>query len=175
MPSFVTMVPHPHDGPMRFLALVLSAACAGTPAAPPPAPDSEQGEYRFTASVPTPGGGVWLEGAFRVVGDTLLLDLKGADCVPLRGGTDTFGYRCPGQFASGTAQQTVTGATFSFWRHRPTERPSVSVSVSTQSTRNTCVQYTTDSNGARTCARSSKESVFISSTHSALLKLVPAR
>ena len=150
------------------------AACGGNRAAPPPMPASAQGTWNFTASVPAPGGGLWFEGSFTAVGDTLLLEVKGAECFPTRGGTDTFGYRCPGQFGSSRAQQTVTGATFSFWRHKPTERASVTVSLVRTTTRRSCAQYTTDS-GARVCARMSTEIVDVPSTQSAILKVTPVR
>jgi hypothetical protein len=151
------------------------AACGSPSPAMVPSPGTVDGTYDFTASVTTPGGGLWFEGSFVVVSDTVLLDVKGADCFPYQGGTETIDYRCPGHFGNSSAKQTVTQLIFGFWREHPLHRPTLVVYMNSQSTRTSCLQYATNPDGTRTCVRQSTEIVEVPSSRSAVLKIVPPR
>lgn len=150
-------------------ALTIVAGCGQAPQIKAPVAESEA-TWSFTASMPARGGGLVLEGSFTAVGDTLLLEVEGATCFPAGGGLNTFRYQCPGNLGTSTAERTITGATFNFWRHRPADRPTVQLSVATTTMQNVCVRYVTSPSGTQTCASWSRQPVTVNVTETGTLR-----
>ena len=161
-----------------FAAVVVvgsAVACGGNRAAGTPPPPSPEGAWTFEANVPLTGGALFVEGAFTAVGDTVLLTVEGAYCLPTEGNLEFLRYRCPALFVGSRGQQTVTGTSFTFQRRRPAERARVLVNFTNSTTRRACAQYTTDSAGNRVCARWTTEAVEVPGSQSAILKVAPVR
>lgn len=158
-----------------FAILGCLAACSGNQAGGTPPPSNAEGTWTFTASVPLTGGGVFVEGAFTAVADTVLLTVDGAYCLPTEGTLEFLRYRCPALFVGSRPQQTITGSSFSFQRRRPAERARVTVNYGSSTTKQTCAQYATDSGGNRVCVRWTTETVEVPGSQSAILKVTPVR
>lgn len=161
--------------PAGFAILGCLAACSSNRAQETPSPSSAEGTWTFTASVPLTGGGLFVEGAFTAVADTVLLTVEGAYCLPTDGSLEFLRYRCPALFVGSLGQQTITGTSFSFQRRRPAERARVTVNYTSSKTRQTCDRYETDSGGNRVCVRWTTEAVEVPGSQSAILKVTPVR
>jgi len=163
-------MPAAHVGAGMFSlasAALMLAGCGGS-LPPPLSPSaSDLDVYAFEAPVPASTGLILLEGTFEVMEDTLVVFLDRAQCRPAQGSSAGFGYYC-----GGVGYPNVSSIGFWFERAQPLRLPTVSVEVSTPSTREVCHRWMETETG-RHCMSWSKETTYHTERHSVRLKVTP--
>jgi len=149
------------------LTALLFAGCGGPPADTlAPAPEAE-GLYDFRASVATFQGQVLLEGSFEIVGDTVVVAMQQGDCIPRPGSVARLSYVC-----GMVGMRYVSGLRFTFERHRPLRRPTLSFEVSVPFEERVCERYQTTSEG-RVCISWSVRTTYKRQRYSVQPTVVP--
>jgi hypothetical protein len=149
---------------LLVFAALLAACGMACSMAPKPLPPMPVGTYIFTQTIPSQNGAPSTEinGTVHILPDTVLVDVSSGPC---KAPAQTATFRNQGFYYS------CYGYGLSFAREDPLNRATYSMSTVVTQNKTVCVEYATDAQGHRYCARTEVQQVETTVTRTGYLKL----